>query len=81
MVGNSQIQLITDGTAFLPVEQLRELGITALPIVAKVGNKTFMYDQQTPGHVDLLEEMRTSRQPLEIVGDRKSTRLNSSHYS
>ena len=68
MVGNSQIQLITDGTAFLPVEQLRELGITALPIVAKVGNKTFMYDQQTPGHVDLLEEMRTSRQPLEIVG-------------
>ena len=68
MVGNSQIQLITDGTAILPVEQLRELGITALPIVAKVGSKSFMYDQQTPGHIDLLEELRESRGQLEIVG-------------
>lgn len=68
MGGNSQIQLITDGTAFLPVEQLRELGITALPIVAKVADKSFMYDQQTPGHIDLLEELRASRGPLEIVG-------------
>ncbi|MBN1249474.1 MAG: DegV family protein [Anaerolineae bacterium] len=68
MVGNSQIQLITDGTAFLPVEQLRELGITALPIVARVDDKSFMYDQQTPGHIDLLEELRESRGSLEIVG-------------
>lgn len=68
MVGNSQIQLITDGTAILPVERLWELGITALPIVAKVGNRTFMYDQQTPGHIDVLEELRASRGILEIVG-------------
>jgi DegV family protein with EDD domain len=60
--------LITDGTAILPVERLRELGITALPIVAKVGSKSFMYDQQTPGHIDLLEELRESRGQLEIVG-------------
>jgi DegV family protein with EDD domain len=66
--GNSQIQLITDGTAILPVERLWELGITALPIVAKVGDRTFMYDQQTPGHIDLLEELRASRGILEIVG-------------
>ncbi|MGC9469733.1 MAG: DegV family protein [Anaerolineae bacterium] len=68
MVGNSQIQLITDGTAFLPVERLRELGVTALPIVARAGGKTFMYDQQTPGHVELLRELRESRSPIEIVG-------------
>lgn len=68
MAGNSQIQLITDGTAFLPVERLRELGITALPIVARAGDETFMYDQQTPGHVALLETLRTARDPVEILG-------------
>jgi DegV family protein with EDD domain len=47
---------------------LRQLGITALPIVAKVGEKSFMYDQQTPGHIDLLEELRASRGLMEIVG-------------
>ncbi len=68
MAGNSHIQLITDGTALLPVERLRELGITALPIVARAGDRTFMYDQQTPEHVALLEELRTSRSPVEILG-------------
>lgn len=68
MAGNSHIQLITDGTAFLSVDRLRELGATVLPIVAKVGDKTFMYDQQTPGHLDLLRELRGSRNPIEIVG-------------
>lgn len=68
MVGNSQIQLITDGTAYLPVERLRELGVTALPVVARAGGKTFMYDQLTPGHITLLQELRESRSPIEIVG-------------
>jgi DegV family protein with EDD domain len=68
VAGNSHIQLITDGTACLPVERLRELGIIALPIVAKTGSKSFMYDQQTPGHIDLLEALRNSRNPIEIVG-------------
>lgn len=68
MTGNTQIQLITDGTAFLPVEQLREMGVTALPIVAKAGDRTFMYDQQTPGNIELLEELRQSRSSVEIVG-------------
>ena len=68
MAGNSQIQIITDGTAFLSVERLRELGITSLPVVAKAGTKTYMYDQQTPGHIDLLEALRASRDSLEIVG-------------
>ncbi len=68
MVGNSQIQLITDGTAYLPVDQLRELGVIVLPIVAKAGDRTFMYDQQTPGHVALLQELSESRSPVEIVG-------------
>jgi DegV family protein with EDD domain len=68
VTGNSQIQLITDGTAFLPTEQLRELGVTVLPIVARAGGKTFMYDQQTSGHVSLLEELRESREGIEIIG-------------
>ncbi len=68
MAGNSQIQLITDGTAFLPVERLRELGATVLPIVARAGDEVFMYDQQTPGHVALLDTLRVSRDPVEIVG-------------
>jgi DegV family protein with EDD domain len=68
VAGNSQIQLITDGTAVLPVERLRELGITVLPIVARAGDETFMYDQQTPGHVTLLETLRVARSLVEIVG-------------
>ncbi len=68
MAGNSQIQIITDGTAILPIERLRELSITALPIVARVGSKSFMYDQQTPGHIDLLTESRKTRGPIEIAG-------------
>jgi DegV family protein with EDD domain len=68
VAGNSQIQLITDGTAFLPVGRLRELGVTVLPIVARAGDETFMYDQLTPGHVALLETLRASRNPVEIVG-------------
>ncbi|MGC9521477.1 MAG: DegV family protein [Anaerolineae bacterium] len=68
MAGNSQIQLITDGTAFLPVERLRELGVIALPIVARSGESTFMYDQQTPGHIDLLRTVREHRHPIDIVG-------------
>lgn len=68
MAGNSHIQLITDGTAYLPVSRLRELGVTALPVVAKVRDRTFMYDQQTPGHLELLDELRNSRGPMEIVG-------------
>jgi DegV family protein with EDD domain len=68
VAGNSHIQLITDGTAYLPVERLRELGVIALPIVAKTANQSFMYDQQTPGHIQLLEALRNSRNPIEIVG-------------
>lgn len=68
MTGNSQIQLITDGTAYLSPERLRDLGATVLPIVARVGSKTYMYDQQTPGHLALLDELRESREPVEIVG-------------
>lgn len=68
MTGNSQIQLITDGTAFLPIEELRDLAVTALPIVARAGDVTYMYDQQTPGHIGLLEELRESRQVIDIVG-------------
>ena len=68
MAGNSQIQLITDGTAFLPVEELRDLGVIVLPIVAKAGDRTYMYDQQTPEHILLLQNLRESRYPVEIVG-------------
>jgi len=68
VTGNSQIQLITDGTAYLSPERLRDLGATVLPIVARVGSKTYMYDQQTPGHLALLDELRESREPVEIVG-------------
>jgi DegV family protein with EDD domain len=68
VAGNSQIQIITDGTAFLSLERLRDLGITVLPVVAKAGSSTYMYDQQTPGHVDLLRALGESRDSLEIVG-------------
>jgi len=68
VAGNSQIHIITDGTAILPLELLRELNITALPIVARVGNKSFMYDQQTPGHIGVLAESHETRGLIEIVG-------------
>jgi DegV family protein with EDD domain len=68
VAGNSQTQMITDGTAFLPVDRLRELGVTVLPIVASAGGRTYMYDQQTPEHVDLLAELRQSRDVIELVG-------------
>ncbi|MBN1246071.1 MAG: DegV family EDD domain-containing protein [Anaerolineae bacterium] len=68
MAGNSQIQMITDGTAFLPMDRLRELGVTVLPIVAAAGGRTYLHDQQTPGHVDLLAGLRQSRDTIEIVG-------------
>ena len=68
MAGNSQIQILTDGTAILPADRLRELGIISLPVVARVGDKPFMYDQQTPGHMDLLEELRRTRGPIQVVG-------------
>ena len=67
MAGN-HIQLITDGTAYLPVSRLRELGVISLPIVAKIGGQLYMYDQQTYGHLDLLREMKRVRHPVEIVG-------------
>ena len=67
MVTNSHVQLITDGTAVLPVDRLRELGVIALPIVASAGGKSFMYDQQTPGHLALLQELSRSRSSLRIV--------------
>lgn len=67
MTGN-HIQLITDGTAFLPAARLRELGIISLPIVAQASGRHFMYDQQTHEHLDLLRELEKSRSPVEIVG-------------
>lgn len=68
MAGNHHIQIITDGTAYLPVQRLRELGIVSLPVVAKVGKKHYMYDQQTFEHIDLLRDITASREPVEIVG-------------
>jgi len=64
----SQVQLITDGTAFLPAARLRELGIISLPIVACSAGETFVYDQQTQGHIALLQRLAQHRQPVEIIG-------------
>lgn len=64
----NHVQLITDGTAYLPTERLRELGVICLPIVAQTGEKTFIYDQHTDGHVALLDDISQHRQPVEIVG-------------
>jgi len=66
--GNHYIQLITDGTAYLPVSRLREMNIISLPIVAESGGRYFMYDQQTFEHVDLLSQMREAREPVRIIG-------------
>lgn len=68
MAGNSQIQMITDGTAFLPMDRLRELGVTVLPVVASAGGRSYFYDQQTSEHVDMLSTLRQTRAPVEIVG-------------
>ena len=68
MSGNHHIQLITDGTAYLPAARLRELGVISLPIVAQANERNFMYDQQADGHIDLLAELEQSRSPVEIVG-------------
>lgn len=68
MSSNHHIQLITDGTAYLSVTRLRELGVISLPIVARANGRNFMYDQQTDGHIDLLAELEQSRSPVEIVG-------------
>ncbi|HDQ35056.1 MAG TPA: DegV family protein [Chloroflexi bacterium] len=65
---NNNIQLITDGTAYVSPARLRELSIISLPIVAQAGGRHFMYDQQTHEHVDLLRWMASERGPVEIVG-------------
>lgn len=64
----SQVQLITDGTALLSPARLRELGVISLPIVARSAEETFMYDQQTNGHIALLQRLAQHRQPVEIIG-------------
>ncbi len=64
----SYVQLITDGTAFLPAERLRALNIISLPIVAQVGDRQFMYDQKTFEHHALLDAIRTTRLPVELLG-------------
>lgn len=64
----NQVQLITDGTAYLSAARLRDLGIISLPIVAQAGDRTFVYDQQTDGHVELLRELGRDRVPVNIVG-------------
>ncbi|MFP4346007.1 MAG: DegV family protein [Anaerolineales bacterium] len=64
----NHVQLITDGTAYLPPARLRELGVISLPIIAKAGGKSFMYDQQTSGHIELLKDLTEHRTPVEIVG-------------
>lgn len=64
----NNVQLITDGTAFLTPARLHELGIISLPIVAQTGGRNFLYDQQTEGHLDLLRQMAVNRTPVEISG-------------
>lgn len=64
----NHVQIITDGTAYLPPARLRELGVISLPIIAKAGGASFMYDQQTNGHVELLKDLAKNRTPVEIVG-------------
>lgn len=64
----NNVQLITDGTAFLTPARLHELGIISLPIVAQTGGRNFLYDQQTEGHLDLLRQMAANRMPVDILG-------------
>ena len=68
MAGNQHIQLITDGTAYLPAERLRELGVVSLPIIAVAGGSTYMYDQQTFEHLEMLRHIEKTRDPVEIIG-------------
>lgn len=67
-MNTSNIQLITDGTAYLSPARLRELNIIALPIVAEVEGQHFMYDQQTYEHLKMLQLLEQHRSPVEIVG-------------
>ncbi len=64
----SHVQLITDGTAYLPPKRLLELGVICLPIVARTSDRTLIYDQQANGHIELLKTMAEFRQPVEILG-------------
>ena len=64
----NHVQLITDGTAYLPAARLRELGVISLPVVAQAADKLFVYDQQEQGHIELLEYLAQDRAPVEIVG-------------
>jgi DegV family protein with EDD domain len=68
VAGNHQIQLITDGTAYLSPERLQELDIISLPIVAKSGGRNYLYDQQTFEHHALLRHIEVSRDPISIIG-------------
>ncbi len=68
MAGNQRIQLITDGTAYLPAERLREFGVVSLPVVAKTGGRIYVYDQQTFEHHAMLRHIEKTRDPVEIVG-------------
>ncbi len=63
----SRVQLITDGTAILPPLLLRKLNIISLPIEARIGRRSYFYDQRTPGHIDLLREAAQTREPIEII--------------
>ena len=63
----NHVQLITDGTAYLPAARLRELGVISLPIMAQAADQLFMYDQQEQGHIELLEYLAQDRAPVEIV--------------
>lgn len=68
MAGNQHIQVITDGTAYMPAERLQELGVVSLPIVAMAGGNYFMYDQQTSEHLEMLRQIEKTRDPVEIIG-------------
>ncbi len=54
--------MITDGTAFLPMARLRELGVTVLRS-SRVAVGALNVRPTTPGHVGLLAELRHTRDP------------------
>lgn len=68
MAGNHLIQIITDGTAFIPADRIRELGIVSLPLISQTGGRNYIYDQQTFEHHALLRHIESSRDPVEIIG-------------